>query len=192
LPIPTGKRKCRDPRGSSDAVTNRHAIRFVTSGPPESVLDFDSGAQRLDKANAPQIVVHQFVTGERVRGLISVKVAGEPKARGEFTPVRLAGLVATTSQGGAPRRLVTSASSRQSGPRRDRALRRDARRAGGRLADSAPRNVRRRRVLQWPAVPELATPTGVASRAISLVEVTESEFDGGAGDAVAGSPSRFG
>ena len=73
-----------------------NAIRFVTAGPPEPVLDFDSGAQRLDKAGTPQFVVHLFGTGERVRDSISVKVAGEPKGLGEFTPVRVTGLVATT------------------------------------------------------------------------------------------------
>lgn len=72
------------------------AVNFVTAGPPEPNIDFDTKAQKLDDAGHPVFNVHLFALGGGSRELITVKVAGEPKGLGEFTPVRVTELVATT------------------------------------------------------------------------------------------------
>ena len=72
------------------------AISFVTAGPAEPAIDFDTKAQKADDNGEPIFNVHLFSVGAGGRDVITVKVAGEPKGLGVFTPVRLTELVATT------------------------------------------------------------------------------------------------
>jgi hypothetical protein len=72
------------------------AINFVAAGPPEPALDYDTKAQKTDEEGRPVFQVHLFAVGAGGRDVITVKIAGEPKGIGEFTPVRLSELVATT------------------------------------------------------------------------------------------------
>jgi hypothetical protein len=72
------------------------AVSFVTAGPAEPAVDFDTKVQKLDDDGQPVFNVHLFSIGAGGRDVITVKVAGEPKGIGQFTPVRLTELVATT------------------------------------------------------------------------------------------------
>ena len=72
------------------------AVSFVSAGPPEPSIDFDTKVQRTDDEGRPVFQVFLFAIGAGGRDVIGVKVAGEPKGVGEFTPVKLTGLVATT------------------------------------------------------------------------------------------------
>ncbi|MGH8997651.1 MAG: hypothetical protein ACRDYB_16775 [Acidimicrobiales bacterium] len=71
------------------------AVNFVTAGPAEPALDFDTKAQKTDDGQ-PVFNVHLFALGGGSRDVITVKLTGTPKGLGEFTPVRVSGLVATT------------------------------------------------------------------------------------------------
>jgi hypothetical protein len=71
------------------------AVNFVTAGPPEPAVDFDTKAQKTDDGQ-PVFNVHLFALGGGSRDVITVKLTGNPKGLGEFTPVRVSGLVATT------------------------------------------------------------------------------------------------
>lgn len=73
-----------------------NAVRFATAGPAEPVLDFESRTHRVDDAGLPLYNVHLFAAAEGVRDSITVKVSGEPKGVGEFTSVKVTGLVAMT------------------------------------------------------------------------------------------------
>ena len=72
------------------------AVRFVTAGPAEPVLDFETWSQRIDVNGQPLYNVHLFAVGSGSRDSITVKVAGEPKGLGEFTPIKVTGLMAAT------------------------------------------------------------------------------------------------
>lgn len=72
------------------------AVNFVTAGPPEPAVDYDTKQQRADGDGRLVFNVHLFAVGTGSRDAITVKVAGEPKGLGEFTPVRVTELVATT------------------------------------------------------------------------------------------------
>jgi hypothetical protein len=72
------------------------AVNFVTAGAAEAAVDFDTKAQKTDENGQPLFNVHLFAVGAGGRDVITVKVAGEPKGLGEFTPVRVRELVATT------------------------------------------------------------------------------------------------
>jgi hypothetical protein len=72
------------------------AVHFVAAGPPEPAVDFDTKAPRTDDNGQPIYNVHLFAIGAGGRDLLTVKIAGEPKGIGEFTPVRVRDLVATT------------------------------------------------------------------------------------------------
>jgi hypothetical protein len=72
------------------------AVRFVTAGPAEPVVDFETKTQRVDATGQPLFNVHLFAVGSGSRDSITVKVAGEPKGLGEFTPVRVTSLMAST------------------------------------------------------------------------------------------------
>jgi hypothetical protein len=72
------------------------AVHFVTAGPPEPAIDFDTKAPTLDETGQPVFKVHLFSVGAAGRDLITVKVTGEPKGLAEFTPVKVTELVATT------------------------------------------------------------------------------------------------
>ena len=69
---------------------------FMAAGPPEQTLDFDTKVPKTDEAGVPVFNVHLFAVGAGGRDVITVKVSGAPKGIGEFTPVKLKELVATT------------------------------------------------------------------------------------------------
>jgi hypothetical protein len=72
------------------------AVNFVAAGPAEPAVDFDTKVPKTDDNGRPIYNVHLFAVGAGGRDLLTVKVAGEPKGIGEFTPVRVKDLVATT------------------------------------------------------------------------------------------------
>jgi hypothetical protein len=73
------------------------AIQFAASGPAEPVIDFDTKAPRIDQTTGqPLFNVPLFAAGSGTADTLVVKVAGEPKGLGTFTPVRVTGLVAAT------------------------------------------------------------------------------------------------
>jgi hypothetical protein len=76
------------------------AVRFVTAGPAEPVLDYESRAQKVDESGQSLFSVHLFAVAPGSRDSITVKVAGEPKGLGEFTPVKVTNLMATTWETG--------------------------------------------------------------------------------------------
>jgi hypothetical protein len=76
------------------------AVRFVTAGPAEPVLDYDTRSQRVDNDGVPLYNVHLFAAGSGSRDSITVKVSGEPKGIGEFTPVKITNLIASTWENG--------------------------------------------------------------------------------------------
>jgi hypothetical protein len=71
------------------------AVNFVTAGPADPAVDFDTKAQKTEDGQ-PVFNVHLFALGGGSRDVITVKVTGTPKGLGEFTPVRVSGLIATT------------------------------------------------------------------------------------------------
>src|ERR1700730_14246478 len=72
------------------------AVSFVTAGPAEPALDFDTKQQKTDENGQLVFNVYLFAVGASGRDVITVKVVGEPKGIGQFTPVRASELVATT------------------------------------------------------------------------------------------------
>ncbi len=76
------------------------AVRFVTAGAAEPVLDFETRTHRVDVDGVPLYNVHLFAVGSGGRDSITVKVSGEPKGLGEFTPVRVTDLIASTWENG--------------------------------------------------------------------------------------------
>ena len=71
-------------------------MRFISSGPPEPALDFETKAPKLDDEGRSIFQVTLFVVVAGGQELMTVKVPGEPKGIGEFTPVKVTELVATT------------------------------------------------------------------------------------------------
>jgi hypothetical protein len=70
---------------------------FVSAGPAEPTVDFDTKQQKTDAKGVPINQVHLFVVGDAgTREVITVKIPGEVKGLGQFTPVRVTDLVATT------------------------------------------------------------------------------------------------
>ena len=76
------------------------AVRFVTAGAAEPVLDFETRAHRVVVDGVPIYNVHLFAVGSGGRDSITVKVSGEPKGIGEFTPVKVTNLIASTWENG--------------------------------------------------------------------------------------------
>jgi hypothetical protein len=72
------------------------AVRFVTADPAEPAIDFDTKQPQANDEGQLIYKVHLFAVGAGSRDCITVKVAGEPKGLGEFTPVKVSELVATT------------------------------------------------------------------------------------------------
>jgi hypothetical protein len=72
------------------------AVNFVAAGPPEPAIDFDTKLPKTNENGQVLFQVHLFSVGAGGRDVITVKVSGEPKGLGEFTPVRVTELVATT------------------------------------------------------------------------------------------------
>jgi hypothetical protein len=72
-------------------------IHFVSAGPSEPVVDFDTKQQKLDPNGVAVNQVHLFVVGDSgTREVISVKISGEVRGLGQFTPVKVTDLVAST------------------------------------------------------------------------------------------------
>jgi len=55
------------------------AVQFVSAGPAEPVLDFETRAPKLDANGRAVFNVHLFVISPDSYDTLSVKVAGEPK-----------------------------------------------------------------------------------------------------------------
>ena len=72
------------------------AVQFMTAGPAEPVLDFDTKAPRLDGSGQPLYSVHLFAISPDSYDTLTVKVAGEPKGINNFTPVKVTNLIAST------------------------------------------------------------------------------------------------
>ena len=70
-------------------------ITFLVATAPEPVRDFESKQQKTDEAGAPLFGVQLVALGGEGAEVISVKVAGEPAALTQGSPVRVTGLVAT-------------------------------------------------------------------------------------------------
>ena len=80
------------------------AIRFVSAGAPEPVLDYETRTQKVDMNGKPLFNVHLFGITETSRDSISVKVPGEldgfggrvitgvarDEVDGRYTPLALA------------------------------------------------------------------------------------------------------
>ena len=81
-------------------------VSFVSAGPAEPTLDFDTKQQKIDAKGVAINQVHLFVVGESTREVITVKVAGEVRGLGQFTPVKVTDLVATTWNMARPLRRV--------------------------------------------------------------------------------------
>jgi hypothetical protein len=73
-------------------------VSFVSAGPSEPALDFDTKVQKTDAKGVPVNQVHLFALsdGGATREVITVKVSGEIKGLGQFTPVKVTELVAFT------------------------------------------------------------------------------------------------
>jgi hypothetical protein len=71
-------------------------VHFVAAGPAEAVIDFETKTQRVDATGQPLFNVHLFALGGGSRDSITVKVGGEPKGLGDFTPVKVTALMAST------------------------------------------------------------------------------------------------
>ena len=71
-------------------------VSFVSAGPPEPAIEFDTKQQKTDAKGVAINQVHLFVVGESTREVITVKVAGDVRGLGQFTPVKVTDLVATT------------------------------------------------------------------------------------------------
>lgn len=72
-------------------------VHFVSAGPSEPVVDFDTKAPKLDPNGVAVNQVHLFVVGDGgTREVISVKISGEVRGLGLFTPVKVTDLLATT------------------------------------------------------------------------------------------------
>jgi hypothetical protein len=71
-------------------------VRFVSAEPPEQALDYDTKAPIADAEGNLVFRVHLFAVGGGARDSITVKVGGEPKGLGEFTPVKVTDLTANT------------------------------------------------------------------------------------------------
>ncbi len=72
------------------------SVRFAAAGPAEPVLDYETRAPKLDESGVALFNVPLFAAGTGVKDSITVKVAGEPKGLGEFIPVKVTNLMATT------------------------------------------------------------------------------------------------
>jgi hypothetical protein len=72
-------------------------VNFVSAGPAEPSLDFTTKQQRTDINGVPLNRVDLFAVGDGgTKDVISVKVPGEVRGLGVFTPVKVTDLVAIT------------------------------------------------------------------------------------------------
>lgn len=87
------------------------AVQFMSAGPAEPVLDFETRAPKLDANGLAVYSVHLFAISPDSYDTLSVKVAGEPKGVGNFTPVKVTNLIASTWDIEVTRQGKTSSSS---------------------------------------------------------------------------------
>ena len=82
-------------------------VHFVSAGPAEPSIDFDTKQQKTDAKGVAINQVHLFVVGDGgTREVITVKVSGEVRGLGQFTPVKVTDLVAITWTMARPLRRV--------------------------------------------------------------------------------------
>lgn len=74
------------------------AVRFVSAGPPEVDVDYSTKQPKVDEQGRTLYKVNLVAVGAGGPDIVSVRVAGEPKGVGEFTPLRVHKLIATTWQ----------------------------------------------------------------------------------------------
>lgn len=72
------------------------AVQFMSAGLAEPVLDFETRAPKLDANGLAVYSVHLFAISPDSYGTLTVKVAGEPRGVGNFTPVKVTNLIAST------------------------------------------------------------------------------------------------
>jgi hypothetical protein len=60
-----------------------NAITFLTAGPREATLDFDTRTPGVSKSGEPIFAVQVVALSEGGAEVISIKVAGEPKGVGQ-------------------------------------------------------------------------------------------------------------
>jgi hypothetical protein len=72
-------------------------VSFVSAGPAEPSIDFDTKQQKTDADGVPVNKVDLFAVGQgSIKDVITVKVPGEVRGLGQFTPVKVTDLVAIT------------------------------------------------------------------------------------------------
>jgi hypothetical protein len=71
------------------------SMRFISAGSAQPVLDFETRIQRVDELGRPLFNVSLFSVSDAGPATLTVRVASDPKGLGEFTPIKLTGLVAT-------------------------------------------------------------------------------------------------
>jgi hypothetical protein len=72
------------------------AVRLVSAGPPEPALEFGTKQQETDDKGVGINKIHLFAVGDGTREVLTVKVAGEIRGVGEFTPVKVTDLMVST------------------------------------------------------------------------------------------------
>jgi hypothetical protein len=73
-----------------------NVVSFVSAGPTEPSVDFDTKLQKTDAKGVAINQVHLFVVGDGTREVITVKFSGDARGLGQFTPVKVTDLVAIT------------------------------------------------------------------------------------------------
>lgn len=72
------------------------AVQFMSASSPEAVLDFDTKTPKLDANGQAFYSVHLFVISPDSYDTLAVEMVGEPKGVGNFTPVKVTKLIAST------------------------------------------------------------------------------------------------
>jgi hypothetical protein len=84
------------PSSTLQTSTLSVAVQFMSAGPADPVLDFETKAPRLDANGQPIYSVPLFAISPDSYDTLTVKVAGEPRGVGNFTPVKVTNLIAST------------------------------------------------------------------------------------------------
>ena len=72
------------------------AMSFVSAGPAVPSVDYDTKQPKIDANGVPVNQVDLFGVSDGSREVITVKFSGEARGLGQFTPVKVTDLVATT------------------------------------------------------------------------------------------------
>jgi hypothetical protein len=72
------------------------AMSFVSAGPAVPSVDYDTKQQKIDANGVPINQVDLFGVSDGSREVITVKVSGEARGLGQFTPVKVTDLVLAT------------------------------------------------------------------------------------------------